>query len=120
MKWWDPLVIPTAAPVSMVTVKTGELHPILNKNFSLTCDTVGSVESIYWLKNDSPLQTTSRISLSMDNNTLTFSPVLLSDDAYYECKASNPVSNMTSGRHALHVACEYTVPDINKINEWAF
>lgn len=109
-----PLVIPPAAPVSMVTVNTGGLHPILNNNFSLTCDTVGSVETIYWQKNESALQTTSRISLSMDNTTLTFSPVLLSDNAYYECEASNPVSNLTSGRHALHVACEYT--DINKMN----
>ena len=91
----------------MAKVNANGVQPILNKNFNLTCDTVGFVETIYWIKNGSALQTTSRIMLDKHNTTVTFSPVLLSDNGYYECKASSSVSNLTSGRHALHVACEY-------------
>lgn len=90
-----------------MVMNTSGVHPILNYNFNLTCDTVGSVESIYWLKNGSALQTTGRVMLYKGNTTLTFSPVRLSDNGYYQCKASNMFSNLTSGRHALHVACEY-------------
>ena len=106
-KCWDFLVIPPAVPVTMAKVNANGVQPILNKNFNLTCDTVGFVETIYWIKNGSALQTTSRIMLDKHNTTVTFSPVLLSDNGYYECKASNLVSNLTSERHALHVACEY-------------
>ncbi|KAK0139786.1 Carcinoembryonic antigen-related cell adhesion molecule 5 [Merluccius polli] len=97
-------MLKVVAPVTMAKVNANGVQPILNKNFNLTCDTVGFVETIYWIKNGSALQTTSQIMLDKHNTTVTFSPVLLSDNGYYECKASSLVSSLTSGRQALHVA----------------
>ncbi|XP_076008739.1 cell adhesion molecule CEACAM5-like [Genypterus blacodes] len=91
------------APVTMATVKSVGAQPIENKTFSLTCDTAGSVKSIYWMLDRSPLHSSSRLNFSMDNATLTFDPVLLSDNGYYQCKASNPFSYLTSENYTLHV-----------------
>ncbi|KAJ3597435.1 hypothetical protein NHX12_000960 [Muraenolepis orangiensis] len=108
------------APVTMAMVNTSGVLPKLSQNFSLTCDTLGSVESVLWMKNGSVIQATDRIMLS--SAILTFSPVLLSDNGYYECQAYNPVSNLTSGRYALHVACDGLLSPSNfhlKFNGWS-
>lgn len=91
----------------MATVKIVGAQPVENKTFSLTCDTAGYVESIYWMVDHSPIHASSRFNFSMDNATLTFDPVLLSDDGYYQCKASNPFSTLTSENFTLQVICEY-------------
>lgn len=43
----------------------------------------------------------------MDNKTLTFNPVMMSDNGNYSCMASNSISNMTSEWFLLKVFCEY-------------
>ncbi|XP_070986054.1 hemicentin-1-like [Oncorhynchus clarkii lewisi] len=90
------------APVTMTTVKVIGAQPILNERFSLTCETAGTVYSIQWMRNGWPLYADNRTDFSM-NNTLTFNYVQDSDIGYYQCSASNPLSNMTSSNYRLIV-----------------
>jgi len=91
------------APVAMPSIKVVGSQPVLNHAFSLACDTVGSVHSIYWLKDGMALQADSRTNLTMDNATLTFDPVLASDNGVYQCEASNPLSSNRSDNFTLKV-----------------
>lgn len=105
------------APVNMSVIKSVEAHAIQNHTFTLTCEASGTVESIHWMKNRMSLYADGRRNLSMANATLTFDPVLLSDNGYYECDASNPLSSSTSNNFTLHVSygpekATITGPDI--------
>ncbi|KAM3873269.1 carcinoembryonic antigen-related cell adhesion molecule 1 [Diretmus argenteus] len=84
------------APVNMATVEMAGAPPIQNHTFTLICETAGSVESRYWMKDGWPLHADSRRVLSIDNTTLTFDPVLRSDNGRYQCEASNALSNLTN------------------------
>ncbi|KAM4600710.1 carcinoembryonic antigen-related cell adhesion molecule 1 [Polymixia lowei] len=89
------------APVTSVRIVGGQ--PIQNYNFTLTCETTGSVTSIYWMKDGWQLHADNRTILSMDNASLTFDPVLTSDNGYYQCHASNQFSNLPSSNFTLKV-----------------
>lgn len=73
----------------------------------LTCEGKGTVYERYWMMGDKPLYLSNRTSLSADNSTLTFDPVLRLDDGIYHCVALNPLSNMTSPAFTLTVNCEF-------------
>ncbi|KAG2458654.1 CEA20 protein, partial [Polypterus senegalus] len=90
--------------VSNVTITAKPGQPIENKNFSLTCDASGQVDSIHWVKNDQPVSPFGHITLSADSKTLSFNPVLRSDNGGYKCTASNPVSKMSSEVYTLTVS----------------
>uniref|UniRef100_A0A8C4TKW0 Ig-like domain-containing protein n=1 Tax=Erpetoichthys calabaricus TaxID=27687 RepID=A0A8C4TKW0_ERPCA len=90
-------------PVSDVRIIPKPGQPIENKTFSLTCDASGQVESIHWVKNDQPLSPSGNITLSPDSKTLSFNPVLRSDNGDYKCTASNPASKMSSEVYTLTV-----------------
>ncbi|XP_077381949.1 cell adhesion molecule CEACAM5-like [Festucalex cinctus] len=91
------------APVSVASVTAVGALPILNHTFSLTCETVGSVESIIWWHHGAPLHIDGNTSLSSNNATLTFDPVSMSHDGNYTCEASNPLSSFTSENYTLNV-----------------
>ncbi|MBN3277347.1 CEAM1 protein, partial [Polyodon spathula] len=61
------------------------------------------VSSRLWLKDGQPLSTRDRTTLSVDNSTVSFNPVLQSDKGTYQCKAENPVSEVTSAGYRLEV-----------------
>uniref|UniRef100_A0A8C4XI56 Ig-like domain-containing protein n=1 Tax=Erpetoichthys calabaricus TaxID=27687 RepID=A0A8C4XI56_ERPCA len=90
-------------PVSDVKITAKPGQPIENKTFSLTCDASGQVDSIHWVKNDQPLSPSGHITLSADSKTLSFNPVLRSDNDGYKCTASNPASKMSSEVNILTV-----------------
>ncbi|XP_046896168.1 carcinoembryonic antigen-related cell adhesion molecule 5-like [Hypomesus transpacificus] len=90
-------------PVTMATVKVLGAQPIANHTFNLTCETTGSVYSVHWMRDQLPLYPDSMRVFSMDNSTLTFSPVLLSDNGHYQCSATNPLSQMNSSNYTLMV-----------------
>ncbi|XP_077431625.1 hemicentin-1-like [Vanacampus margaritifer] len=100
------------APVSIASVTAVGAHPILNHTFSLTCGTVGSVESIAWWHHGGPLYTDGNTSLSSNNATLTFDPVSMSHSGNYTCKASNPLSSFTSENYTLNVIYGPGVPNV--------
>ncbi|XP_041081639.1 carcinoembryonic antigen-related cell adhesion molecule 1-like [Polyodon spathula] len=89
--------------ITNVNVKPNPAQPIANQTLNLTCEVLGSqtVSSRLWLKNNQPLSTSDRITLSVDNSTVSFNPVLQSDNGTYQCKAENPVSEVTSVGYRL-------------------
>uniref|UniRef100_A0A674BR66 Ig-like domain-containing protein n=1 Tax=Salmo trutta TaxID=8032 RepID=A0A674BR66_SALTR len=89
--------------VTMTIVKVIGAQPTLNKRFSLTCGSTGTVYSIQWMRNGWPLYASNRTDFSMNNNTLTLNSVQHSDNGDYQCSASNPLSNMTSPEYRLIV-----------------
>ncbi|XP_077453797.1 carcinoembryonic antigen-related cell adhesion molecule 1 [Stigmatopora argus] len=98
------------APVTMAYVMEPAVHPILNSTFNLTCDTEGSVESITWRHHGALLYTNGTRGLTMNNATLTFEPLMLSDNGVYSCEASNPLSSLTSENYTLNVIYGPGVP----------
>lgn len=97
----------SSGPVTEASVHIVGSQPILNKTFTLTCQTTGTVESITWMHNWSPLYSDETRVLSLDNATLAFNPVMLSDNGNYSCMASNAISDVTSERFLLDTFCEY-------------
>ncbi|MGH0172487.1 UNVERIFIED_CONTAM: hypothetical protein FKN15_063470 [Acipenser sinensis] len=91
------------APISNINVKPTPAQPLENNTFSLTCNVTGTADSRLWWKDDQPLSTTERITLSGDNSTVSFNPVLQSDNGTYQCTASNPVSQLNSTGYRLDV-----------------
>nr|XP_055065809.1 carcinoembryonic antigen-related cell adhesion molecule 1 [Misgurnus anguillicaudatus] len=90
-------------PISAVTVNINNQQPVFNQSFTLTCNIVGDVSSIQWMKNGLPLYANSRITFSSTNSTLSFNPLNLNDGGQYQCAARNLVSNMTSMPYNLTV-----------------
>ncbi|XP_058866595.1 carcinoembryonic antigen-related cell adhesion molecule 5-like [Acipenser ruthenus] len=91
------------APITTVTVSPSRAQPIENKAFSLSCEVSGTADSWRWLKDDQPLSTNERITLSGENSTVSFNPVLQSDNGTYQCVASDPISGMVSPGYTLVV-----------------
>lgn len=96
-----------SAPVTAASVQINGSQPVLNRTFTLTCQTSRTVESIVWMHNGSLLYSDSRIMLSADNATLTFNPIIISDSGNYSCTASNAISNVTSEWLLVDILCEY-------------
>ncbi|KAG5270938.1 hypothetical protein AALO_G00174040 [Alosa alosa] len=90
--------------ISSATIKITGNPPVDLKRFTLTCEAIGAVYDRYWMMDGMALNLNmSRMSLSEDNSTLTFNPVLTSDDGSYTCMASNPLNNVTSPMFFLKV-----------------
>ncbi|XP_017561495.1 carcinoembryonic antigen-related cell adhesion molecule 1 [Pygocentrus nattereri] len=89
--------------VSAAEAKAVNDVPIFNMSFMLTCEVMGPVDSVYWMKDSLYLYSDSKISLSNQNKTLSFSQLGLADDGKYQCVASNIVSNKTSMAYTLAV-----------------
>ena len=92
----------------MVMVNKVDGPPELNMTFKLSCDVTGPVDSTYWMRNGTYLQSNDRTSFSNRNMTLTFSPVEHSDNGDYRCVAMNAVSERNSSEYMLMVYCKYT------------
>ncbi|KAI2655339.1 Hemicentin-1 [Labeo rohita] len=89
-------------PISAVTVNPAG-YPVEGKAFNLSCNVVGPVDFIRWMKNDAYLDADDTITFFSGNSTLSFYNLDLSDDGLYRCAASNLVSNMTSQAYNLMV-----------------
>ncbi|XP_056331139.1 carcinoembryonic antigen-related cell adhesion molecule 1-like [Danio aesculapii] len=63
---------------------------------NITSEGNGNVTSVQWMKDNSPLSSSSRIIFSSDNRSVSFSPVQRSDAGEYQCTYSNPVSSETA------------------------
>ncbi|KAL0172360.1 hypothetical protein M9458_032671, partial [Cirrhinus mrigala] len=60
------------------------------KAFNLSCNVVGPVDYIYWMKNGIQyLGADDTITFFNGNSTLSFYHLDLSDDGLYQCAASN-------------------------------
>nr|XP_021328633.1 carcinoembryonic antigen-related cell adhesion molecule 20-like [Danio rerio] len=58
----------------------------------------GTITSVQWMKDNSPLSPNSRIIFSSDNRSVSISPVQRSDTGEYLCIYSNPVSSASNSQ----------------------
>ncbi|XP_039661098.1 carcinoembryonic antigen-related cell adhesion molecule 5-like isoform X4 [Perca fluviatilis] len=91
------------APVTMASIKIVGPQPIQNHTFTLTCEASGDVDFIIWMYGWSQLYADNTRNFSMDQATLTFAPVMNSDNGNYQCIASNPLSSSSSQNFTLEV-----------------
>ncbi|XP_042596519.1 carcinoembryonic antigen-related cell adhesion molecule 5-like isoform X2 [Cyprinus carpio] len=89
-------------PILSVTVNPAG-SPVEGNAFNLSCNVVGPVDSIHWMKNGTYLGANDMITFFNNNSTLSFYRLGLSDDGLYQCAASNAVSNITSKAYNLMV-----------------
>ncbi|KAG9329996.1 hypothetical protein JZ751_028287 [Albula glossodonta] len=90
------------------TLITGPSEPLIagNSSANLSCQAAaGTSISREWLKDDQPLFPSNRITFTVDNSTVSISPVESSDNGEYQCRLSNPVSTDTAN-YTLTVNCE--------------
>ena len=96
------------APITSVLVNASGRLPIDHITFTLVCEVNGQANSIQWLRDGRPLSADNRTAFSADNSSVTFTPVLHSDDGSYQCEAYNALTNGTSPGYQLLVNCEYS------------
>uniref|UniRef100_A0A8C1P3C5 Ig-like domain-containing protein n=1 Tax=Cyprinus carpio TaxID=7962 RepID=A0A8C1P3C5_CYPCA len=63
---------------------------------NISSEGTGSILSVQWMKNNSPLSTSNSIIFSSDNRSVSISPVQRSDSGEYQCTYRNPVSSETA------------------------
>ncbi|XP_058602951.1 carcinoembryonic antigen-related cell adhesion molecule 1-like isoform X2 [Onychostoma macrolepis] len=63
---------------------------------NISSEGTGSISSVQWMKDNSPLSPSNRISFSSDNRSVSISPVQRSDSGEYQCTYRNPVSSETT------------------------
>ncbi|XP_058602949.1 carcinoembryonic antigen-related cell adhesion molecule 20-like [Onychostoma macrolepis] len=63
---------------------------------NISSEGTGSISSVQWMKDNSPLSPSNRISFSSDNRSVSISPVQRSDSGEYQCTYRNPVSSETA------------------------
>lgn len=90
-------------PITHVQVEAPVNPAIAGYVYNLTCNVTGPADHVYWMKNDELLHENMTIAFYMHNKTLAFKPLDPNDTGYYQCKAMNAVSNMTSSPHMLLV-----------------
>ncbi|KAK2903194.1 hypothetical protein Q8A67_007907 [Cirrhinus molitorella] len=91
---------------------TGPDEPLIEEESSanITSEGTGSIISVQWMKDNSPLSPSNRIIFSSDNRSVFISPVQRSDSGEYQCTYTNPVS---SGTAKLSLIINYGPDDVS-------
>ncbi|XP_056330580.1 carcinoembryonic antigen-related cell adhesion molecule 1-like [Danio aesculapii] len=63
---------------------------------NITSEGSGTITSVQWMKDNSPLSPNNSIIFSSDNRSVSINPVQRSDAGEYQCTYSNPVSSETA------------------------
>uniref|UniRef100_A0A673L2E6 Ig-like domain-containing protein n=1 Tax=Sinocyclocheilus rhinocerous TaxID=307959 RepID=A0A673L2E6_9TELE len=63
---------------------------------NISSEGTGSISSVQWMKDNSPLSPSNSIIFSSDNRSVSISPVQRSDRGEYQCTYRNPVSSETA------------------------
>uniref|UniRef100_A0A8C1E2W2 Ig-like domain-containing protein n=1 Tax=Cyprinus carpio carpio TaxID=630221 RepID=A0A8C1E2W2_CYPCA len=63
---------------------------------NISSEGTGSILSVQWMKDNSPLSPSNSIIFSSDNRSVSISPVQRSDSGEYQCTYRNPVSSQTA------------------------
>ncbi|KAK2844805.1 hypothetical protein Q5P01_011464 [Channa striata] len=98
-------VLTVIEAITSVMVKNDTV-PTDSKNLTLSCVVTGSYDMIYWLKDNQTLKTDTsakNMFLSVQNNTLFFTPVTMHNDGMYQCVAVNRVAEHQSPNYNLMV-----------------
>ncbi|MCI4374685.1 hypothetical protein PGIGA_G00009200 [Pangasianodon gigas] len=78
-------------------------QPKVGRSFRLTCDGASLPVTITWIKDGVPLTLDSRMSLSPDNVTLSFSLLEESDSGRYQCKVLNGSVSVISKAYWIYL-----------------
>lgn len=87
---------------------TSQALPVAGKSFSLQCVGSQNPASVTWLKNKHPMPASEGVHFSPDNTTMTFSPLLQTDDGLYQCVVAEGGTPIQSVGYKMQVNCEYT------------
>ncbi|KPP60718.1 hemicentin-1-like, partial [Scleropages formosus] len=79
--------------ISAAKVEPTPLRPVRSVNLTLTCEVTGSATTVEWLKDGHPLRPNDTVTLKVDNSSVYFSPVQISDEGNYRCIASDTFQN---------------------------
>lgn len=92
-------------PISVQPTSQG--LPVSGESFSLQC--VGSQDpaSIMWLKNKQLIPASQRVHFSAGNTTVTFTPVLQTDEGLYQCAVSEGGGLIQSVGYKMQVNCKH-------------
>ncbi|XP_052635454.1 carcinoembryonic antigen-related cell adhesion molecule 2-like [Harpia harpyja] len=77
-----------------------------NDTVSLTCRSPPGTETVAWLRDGAVVSAGGRLSLSLDNRTLTVRPVQRGDAGAYTCQVSNAISTNRSDDVNVTILCE--------------
>ncbi|XP_051722155.1 carcinoembryonic antigen-related cell adhesion molecule 20-like isoform X16 [Ctenopharyngodon idella] len=90
----------------------GPEEPLIEGESSanITSEGTGTITSVQWMKDNSPLSPSNSIIFSADNRSLFISPVQRSDSGEYQCTYTNPVS---SGTAKLSLIINYGPEDVS-------
>ncbi|XP_055367919.1 hemicentin-1-like [Betta splendens] len=82
---------------------TSQAVPMAGEAFSLECVGSQNPVSITWLRDKDPVATSQRVAFAPDNVTVTFSPLLPSDDGSYRCVVAEGGAPVQSVPYMLNV-----------------
>uniref|UniRef100_A0A673M823 Ig-like domain-containing protein n=1 Tax=Sinocyclocheilus rhinocerous TaxID=307959 RepID=A0A673M823_9TELE len=74
---------------------------------NISSEGTGSITSVQWMKDNSPLSPSNSIIFSSDNRSVSISPVQRSDSGEYQCTYRNPISSETAIL-SLIINCEHS------------
>ncbi|XP_016319574.1 carcinoembryonic antigen-related cell adhesion molecule 20-like isoform X2 [Sinocyclocheilus anshuiensis] len=77
---------------------------------NISSEGTGSITSVQWMKDNSPLSPSNSIIFSSDNRSVSISPVQRSDSGEYQCTYRNPVSSETA---TLNLTINYGPEDVS-------
>uniref|UniRef100_A0A8C1IKF9 Ig-like domain-containing protein n=1 Tax=Cyprinus carpio TaxID=7962 RepID=A0A8C1IKF9_CYPCA len=77
---------------------------------NISSEGTGSILSVQWMKDNSPLSPSNSIIFSSDNRSVSISPVQRSDSGEYQCTYRNPVSSETA---KLNLIINYGPEDVS-------
>ncbi|XP_015254130.1 PREDICTED: carcinoembryonic antigen-related cell adhesion molecule 5-like isoform X4 [Cyprinodon variegatus] len=99
-------------PITNVQVEDHMNHPVEGHPHDLTCSVNGTVDHIYWMKNNEKMYPDNRTLFLMDNMTVRFMNIQRNDTGHYQCMAINALGNMTSSPMMLIVNYGPEMPTI--------
>ncbi|KAH0631670.1 hypothetical protein JD844_006120 [Phrynosoma platyrhinos] len=99
---YTSLVIRVLEPVTNIFITSTPIKALENNVTVLTCNSDGTEVSYFWLKGNQILEVGDRISLSENNQVVTFNKTLRSDSDVYTCYANNTFSH-SMGNYTLSV-----------------
>uniref|UniRef100_A0A671NBE0 Ig-like domain-containing protein n=1 Tax=Sinocyclocheilus anshuiensis TaxID=1608454 RepID=A0A671NBE0_9TELE len=77
---------------------------------NISSEGTGSITSVQWMKDNSPLSPSNSIIFSSDNRSVSISPVQRSDSGEYQCTYRNPASSETAN---LSLIINYGPEDVS-------
>uniref|UniRef100_H3AA20 Ig-like domain-containing protein n=1 Tax=Latimeria chalumnae TaxID=7897 RepID=H3AA20_LATCH len=101
-------------PISKPTISSNDSTPMeFNDTVTLTCFASGIDISYQWWRDNQPVSSSGRWFLCNNNQTLTISKILRTDNGPYTCNSSNAISTNSSDKFFLNIRYGPELPKIS-------